>query len=432
MGRGLPWLLLTGCLVTVVARASNEPLPDPLTIDDALTFARADLPQLERSRAAVDATAAELAAVEADSGVRVDLFGRLAAVDPSYVSSDRDINDSSAGISLRKRLHDFGYSTAREDAAARSLAGERWRLLDARQQRVLAIKRAFFDVVLADLEYARDNEAMAGAFLDYDRARERQELGTVSDVELFRLESLYQAALLKRNTSRSRQRGARAALALAMGRPDELVSDVIPPPRPAADVELPDYPEVLEAVLVGSPELKARRADLEAARAALEAARRRHGPVLSGELEASVYNRNTSSTHPLVAGLLLEVPLATGGARDAAIAEARAGVRASEAALREAEYRLRAEALDLWQRQQNLQTEIAGLEVRGLYRELYLDRSRALYEMEVRTDLGDAMTEISALRVDEASAEFDWMMTEARLAALSGRLLPEEVSDETP
>lgn len=66
--------------------------------------------------------------------------------------------------------------------------------------------------------------------------------------------------------------------------------------------------------------------------------------------------------------------------------------------------------------------------MRGDYRELYLDRSRALYELEVKTDLGDAMTEISAVRLDMAQAEFDWMMTQARLKALAGRLLPEEAT----
>jgi hypothetical protein len=64
--------------------------------------------------------------------------------------------------------------------------------------------------------------------------------------------------------------------------------------------------------------------------------------------------------------------------------------------------------------------------VRGDYRELYLDRSRALYELEVKTDLGDAMTEMSAVRLDVAHTEFAWMMAQAELAALAGRLLPGE------
>ena len=32
------------------------------------------------------------------------------------------------------------------------------------------------------------------------------------------------------------------------------------------------------------------------------------------------------------------------------------------------------------------------------------------------------------MRLDMAQAEFDWMMTQARLKALAGRLLPEEAT----
>ena len=94
-----------------------------------------------------------------------------------------------------------------------------------------------------------------------------------------------------------------------------------------------------------------------------------------------------------------------------------------------AEHVLRQQVLDLWLRLENLRIHLAGLGVRGDYRELYLDRSRALYDLEVKTDLGDAMTEISAVSLDVAQAEFDWMMTQAQLAALAGRLLPEEPSE---
>ncbi|MGB5493168.1 MAG: TolC family protein, partial [Sedimenticolaceae bacterium] len=108
------------------------------------------------------------------------------------------------------------------------------------------------------------------------------------------------------------------------------------------------------------------------------------------------------------------------------VAAARAELRRSSAALTAAEYGLRQQVLELWLRLGNLRTRLNGLKVRGDYRELYLDRSRALYELEVKTDLGDAMTEISAVELDLAQAEFDWIMTQARLDALAGRLLPEE------
>ena len=189
---------------------------------------------------------------------------------------------------------------------------------------------------------------------------------------------------------------------------------------------LPDYEGLLADVLAGNPEAKALRAEVEAAEAAVAAARADYGPVVSGELGASVFNRSTRSTHPLEAALVVEVPLLTGGAKDATIATARAKLRGSRARLQAHQHALRERVLVLWQRLDHLRLRLRGLEVRGDFRELYLDRSRALYELEVKTDLGDAMTEISALRLDEASAEFDWMMAQAKLAALAGRLLPRE------
>ena len=296
---------------------------------------------------------------------------------------------------------------------------------EARQEVRLNVMRRFFDVLLADLRFARDNEAMAGAFIDADRARDRHELKRLSDVDLLEREAAYQEALQRRTESQAGQRAARSRLAIAMGRPDELAANLLSPPPPDMPNTLPEYDALLDQVLRQNPALHALRAQVESAEAALAAARRSYGPVLSGEVEAAVYNRNTGSTHPLGAALVLEVPLLNGGARDAEVAQARAALRQSRAELAAAEHGLRQQVLDLWLQLGNLRTRLAGLAVRGDYRELYLDRSRALYELEVKTDLGDAMTEISALRLDLAVAQFDWVMTQARLDALAGRLLPE-------
>jgi len=56
------------------------------------------------------------------------------------------------------------------------------------------------------------------------------------------------------------------------------------------------------------------------------------------------------------------------------------------------------------------------------YRDLNLDRSRALYEMEVSTDLGDSMVQIT--EAEYLSAQADYKMAEAwtRLDILTGQL----------
>ena len=407
---------------------AEQALPDPLSLADALAFARSDLPALELAAAERDAAAAAMAQAEALGGVRLSAVGRLRAVEPSYVSSDDDNNDSSAVLALRKRLYDFGFSAARREAARRADDSSDWGYLAARQQAELEIMRRFFDVILADLQFARDNEAMAGAFIDADRARDRHELNKLSDVDLLRAEADYQEALRLRMQSQAAQRATRARLAIAMGRPGELVANLLRPPPPDPSAPLPEYEALLDEVMTGNPRIRALRAEVEAARAQVDVARNEYGPVLSAELDAAVYNRNTSSTHPLGAGLVLEIPLLTGGARDAAVADANARLRASRARLAAARSALRQEVLDLWLRLDNLRVTLQGLMVRGDYRELYLDRSRALYELEVKTDLGDAMTEISAVRLDVARAEFDWLLARARLEALAGRLLPEEAA----
>ena len=53
---------------------------------------------------------------------------------------------------------------------------------------------------------------------------------------------------------------------------------------------------------------------------------------------------------------------------------------------------------------------------------MYLDRSRALYELELKADLGDAMTKTSEVRLDIARVLFDWAMNEAKIKAMVGRL----------
>ncbi len=62
------------------------------------------------------------------------------------------------------------------------------------------------------------------------------------------------------------------------------------------------------------------------------------------------------------------------------------------------------------------------------YRDLYLDRSRTLYELEVKADLGDAMTNQTTARLAQMETDFQLLMSWAVLDALQGRL-PEFVDD---
>ena len=54
------------------------------------------------------------------------------------------------------------------------------------------------------------------------------------------------------------------------------------------------------------------------------------------------------------------------------------------------------------------------------YRDIYLDRSRAEYELEFRTDLGDAMVQFSRARAERLKAIYAYELSYMRLQALVG------------
>ncbi|MEN8213379.1 MAG: hypothetical protein ABFR19_03365 [Pseudomonadota bacterium] len=63
------------------------------------------------------------------------------------------------------------------------------------------------------------------------------------------------------------------------------------------------------------------------------------------------------------------------------------------------------------------------------YRDLYLDYSRSLYELEVKADLGDAMANQTAARLAQMETDYQLLMSLAVLDALRGRI-PEFRDDE--
>ncbi|BAO45295.1 TolC family protein [Thiolapillus brandeum] len=416
-------IFLLVVLSRLVLCAGADPLPQPLSLEQALALADEAHPEILLARAEEARAEAELQETRSDDDLSVLVEGRLQYLDPAEQSNFQETNDSQAQLRVAKRLYDFGYTRAREASAEAGLEAARWQGLDARQSQQLKVMKAFFDVLLADLEYTRDNEAVAIAFVRVDKLRERHKLGQVSDLELLKHETQYEKVLSRRTASAARQREMRLRLALAMNRPDELPADLVLPPVPDMAQDLPEVGELYARVLQGNPSLKALRQRITAARQTLEAAARRYGPVLRGEMLANYYNRETRSTSPFSAALVLEMPLYSGGREDAEAAKARARLLDSQARLSRLELELRQQVLDLHLDQEKLRRRAKELRVREEYRDLYLDRSRTLYELERTSDLGDAMVQTSAVKLELARIRFQWLLNRARLRALAGKLL---------
>lgn len=394
------------------------PLPNPLSLGQALALAEAPHPDLDFAQAAVEYARAERVSAGAALGAYSYLDLTPQGVRPTTPSDDF-VGDSRARLFIGKPLTDFGRTAALTRSADALLSAREQAYLDARQQRRLDIMARFFDVLLADLRYSVDNETMAHRYVTFDQARDRHELGQISDIELLQLENDYQEARLLRNDSQARQASARQQLAIALNRPEQLPADLVPPAAPEAR-ETPPLKETIARALAQNVRLAALRAEVQAGQERLAAERARRRPVLSAEAELAQYEREFASRDEARASINLRVPLSRTAEDRAAVARAQAQLRELEAQLRRAEFEVRQAVFDLVQEIDNLKVTQQAARVRQNYRDLYLDRSRALYELEVRTDLGDAMARSTEAQWLAAQADYRLLLAWARLDALTG------------
>jgi outer membrane protein TolC len=432
----------TALLIAFSARAEDaaapatQPLPNPLTLEQAVALADASHPALDLAAAALDAVRARARAVEAGYGLdlRAEIrpyYADPAGEGPPPTGGDA-AGDSQAHLILTKPLYDFGKRKARNASARAQEAGGELSFLDARQRQRLEVTRLFFDVLLADMRYMVDNEAMAHAYVNYDRVRQRHELGRISAVDMAEAETNYRDFFNRRAESDVSRRVTRARLAAALNRPTDLPADLTRPDLPGNDRKAPEYEELMNKVLASNPGLQAMRQQLEAAEQAVQVARAGARPQLDAEAQASAWERAFGARNSWQVGLNLRIPLYQGGRNSAAVAESAAQRDRIRAETQLAEYRLRQTTLELLQQLEVLQVQRDSARIRSNFRDLYLDRSRAIYEMEAQVSMGDAMTKLTEAQWLAARVEFDLAMVWAQLDALQGKLLATNNGDKAP
>ncbi len=416
--------LLAGLLLTgAVAAAAPPPLPEPLTLGAALAAVDDHHPTLAEAYARHQQAQAGYQLASAERLPTLNLETHLRYLEAYDQNSAPGHNDSHAQLRLQQTLYDFGRSEARLSARDAERNREQYALLESRQQQQLEVMRRFFAVLLADLAQSEAHEAMALAYIRFNKANERQQLGQLSDIERLDQERNYQQMRVAFLEQQAAQRLTRTRLASALNRPQQLASRLVTPP-PLERLR-PPLEELLQEARDHAPLLARLRAELAAASSEQQAAERERWPLLRGELIGSSQQREVGArSGPFSAALVLEVALFDGGMQRARTAQREAETQQQRARLAQAELLLREQLTELWLQLDHLQQRREALRALANYQELYLDRSRALYELEFTADLGDAMTQTSAVRLQQASNEFELALTWAQIDALRGQFDP--------
>jgi outer membrane protein TolC len=185
--------------------------------------------------------------------------------------------------------------------------------------------------------------------------------------------------------------------------------------------EIPEYEQLQERALANNPVLNALRLQVSAAEERVREARSGRRPVIEGQARVSEYAREMGSYDQWRVGIVLDVPLIASDSVKANVAKRNAELVNLRARLRDAEMEVSQQLLESWQALQSLKVGREQTDIQQQYRELYMDRSRTLYQMEAQADLGDAMVEITEARLQKAIVEFQLAIEWAKIQALTGQ-----------
>lgn len=397
----------------------------PLTLADAIAAASEPHPQLDVAKADLDLALADQRLADSRNNLAISLDGELRSGIPTTGPDEgRWAADNSVRLVARKTLFDFGRNARAVAAAHSETSAREINLLEVKDARRINIMARFFDVLLADMQDAAANEYMAVAYTRWDDAKSRLELGQMSPSELAELEAQYQDLRERRNRAAQQVRASREKLADALNRPGRLSRDLERPRLPQNDVPLPDY-EVLLAVATGeNPSMRALRAQIEGAALRADAVRREQGPSLDAELAGAGYSRDVTTRDSVSAGVVISWPLYQGERVDARMAREAAQREKLRAQLAQTRMDIAEQLLDILDEIEWLRTGARpAATTQVAYRDLALDRARAEYEMELKTNLGFAMADTQAAAIRKTRVEYRLALALARLEALVGEPL---------
>ena len=421
---GKPCLSRIACLL-VLSSICTPALAAILTLEAALATAESAHPDLMLARAERDRAMADRDIANSRQDTSVDFEGILRRGRPTVDILGHDFaRDNSVSLTARKTLYDFGRTSNAEQAAEYELKARDADLTTALDDRRLEIMSRYFDVLIADMQYAADNELMSVYYVSFDQGKDKLEQGQISSLDLAGLESRYRDILEKRNASAQRQRITRALLANAMNRPGDLPGELEDPKLPGNQRTLPDYETLLPIMLSNNPRLRAQQEMLAASQKRVESLRAEKGPILDAEVQAADYSRPSTTRNNLSAGLILSWPLYQGNRSDSRVASEMAQFNMLQASTDKLKMELTQALLETCLEITQLQSTARDAARKySDYRDLQLERSRGLYELELKSNLGTSMAETSDAKLRVRRNEYQLALSFARLEALMGKPL---------
>lgn len=407
------------CLMSALSVQAEEaePLPTPLTLEYVLALPARMSPSFLRQQASVLQAQAQQMEVTAQDSLNFDLQGRLGKRE----FRDENQNYNLAALHMGLPLYDFGRTAASEQAWSLDARANEYRLESIEQQFRLDLMRAYFNVLLAEVRYRVENEAMAIAYVTLDKIREAHELGLAADTELYENEENYQKVLLKRQRALTDLRRLPMLLVNAMGRTDAILPDLTLPQLTGPPETLLELEEYLRLALENNPDILAAKQAYDASQYRVESAQAGARPVIRADAwvgQLSSYPEEREGHWQ--AQVSIDFPLYDGGLSKSRVDRERAQRLETRAGVFEIEQQIREKIMNLYFQLELLAVEKQAVEASQTAADYNLDYKRAIYENELQTDLGNAMVRITQTDYDALEFKLKRALLWAKMQALTG------------
>ncbi|MDH5426010.1 MAG: TolC family protein [Gammaproteobacteria bacterium] len=421
-------LILLAALLNGSSVFAETVLPEKLSFDQAMKIVdQGKYYDVLLAQADAESVMSDLLKINGQNGFKIDMVALAQYVEASEVVAQSSNEDHKLSVLMTKNLLDSGYSDKKEQSAETKLKSIRLLMQQIRLKKRIEVAEKFFAIKLSDMKFALDNEAISTAYVKFHKTQERNSLKQSSDVDLLDAQFEYQKVRARRYESETMQRISRARFSESIARPNDLPVDVIVPDLSFLKRKRPEYEDLVKLALSNNLQLQAQKLQVESAVHELAASKKAGGSTLTSELEWAEYTYETPSRNNWRAAIKFTMPLYENDAVKSLRASALSNLQRQRIKLRQTEAEIRQQVLENWQRIYVLNAHQDTDAVAEEYRELYQDRSRAFYEMEFRTDLGDSFVRVSEARFEKFKNNFELFVTWMKLAMLTGTTLEEYI-----
>lgn len=443
--RTLPLFATLGLVAIFTPTTRAQSAPAPLSLEDAISQAIAENPQMSSAHAGEREAAAKVKTARSGLMPRIgaaEIFtestdpvfafgarlrqGRFSTADfaPDRLNYPAPTADYSSSASASWMLFDAGRTRLQVASARKSLSSSREQTVAAEQNTAFETVRAYYRALLSDQESAAMVAAVARAQAFAKDAHDRVAAGTALEADGMEADVALAQRRQEQAQAQSNRMLAYADLGGILGDPEKTYALIPPagtPPDLTATLE-----ELQHQALQGRPDLIAAHQQMEAAEMAVKAGHRAFGPQVS-----TFANVQADNPHPLgggndnwTAGAKVELNLFDGGARRAELDQASAQLQTARAQYREAETKAVLQLKQAFFARQNAAAQYAtsASMLQQAQETLRTATDRYSVGLVLLTEVLREQEQLRDMELNRAQSLYEWWIADAQVRLAAGTM----------